>query len=319
MLLAQKGLLLLSSCRLQGPTHETTARVENWSSLSADEKYAARMEVWTDGPGLEFPGADTEHLYRQRAHWIRDAIELLGRFAKRCMEQGARLRAIDVGGGWPMHYGQEEDPYPAAEAFSQYPFVIAAFQFTARIRTAARKQREAYGQIVASVQESMDLGLVTHLAAIEASVPFVHFFDGFRTSHEINKITLLSDSQIRALINEARLGGQLRHKNIVNTLESDEIDGRYYIALELIDGADLGGANLTGAQMISSTLACTASRSSRSRACTSSSWTASRSTANAVSGVRRRWARSAVAAASSRRSIRSQGFRLSDSEMAQKS
>jgi pyruvate-ferredoxin/flavodoxin oxidoreductase len=40
----------------------------------------------------------------------------------------------------------------------------------------------------ASVQEVMDLGLVAHLAAIESSIPFVHFFDGFRTSHEIQKI-----------------------------------------------------------------------------------------------------------------------------------
>lgn len=48
---------------------------------------------------------------------LREAIEILGNFAKRCMEQGARLRAIDVGGGWPMHYGQEEDPYPPAQAF----------------------------------------------------------------------------------------------------------------------------------------------------------------------------------------------------------
>jgi pyruvate-ferredoxin/flavodoxin oxidoreductase len=43
----------------------------------------------------------------------------------------------------------------------------------------------------ASVQEVMDLGLVAHLAAIESSVPFLHFFDGFRTSHEIQKIALI--------------------------------------------------------------------------------------------------------------------------------
>ena len=48
---------------------------------------------------------------------LRDAIELLGNFAKRCIDQGARLRAIDVGGGWPMHYGQEVDPYPPARVF----------------------------------------------------------------------------------------------------------------------------------------------------------------------------------------------------------
>jgi pyruvate-ferredoxin/flavodoxin oxidoreductase len=43
----------------------------------------------------------------------------------------------------------------------------------------------------ASIQEVMDLGLTAHLAAIESSVPFVHFFDGFRTSHEIQKIAVI--------------------------------------------------------------------------------------------------------------------------------
>ena len=42
-----------------------------------------------------------------------------------------------------------------------------------------------------SVQEVMDLGLVAHLSAIRSSIPFVHFFDGFRTSHEIQKIAVL--------------------------------------------------------------------------------------------------------------------------------
>ncbi len=43
----------------------------------------------------------------------------------------------------------------------------------------------------ASVQEVMDLALVTHLSAIESSIPFVHFFDGFRTSHEVQKIEMI--------------------------------------------------------------------------------------------------------------------------------
>ena len=42
-----------------------------------------------------------------------------------------------------------------------------------------------------SVQEVMDLGLVAHLSAIQSSIPFVHFFDGFRTSHEIQKIAVI--------------------------------------------------------------------------------------------------------------------------------
>jgi pyruvate-ferredoxin/flavodoxin oxidoreductase len=51
-----------------------------------------------------------------------------------------------------------------------------------------------------SVQEAHDAALIAQAATLEARVPFLHFFDGFRTSHEINKITLLSDAQIRAMI-----------------------------------------------------------------------------------------------------------------------
>ena len=47
----------------------------------------------------------------------------------------------------------------------------------------------------ASVQEAMDMALVSHLAAIESSVPFLHFFDGFRTSHEIQKIDAFTTSR----------------------------------------------------------------------------------------------------------------------------
>ncbi|MBA1330789.1 pyruvate-flavodoxin oxidoreductase, partial [Candidatus Endoriftia persephone str. Guaymas] len=54
----------------------------------------------------------------------------------------------------------------------------------------------------ASVQEAHDLALISHAATLETRVPFIHFFDGFRTSHEVNKIELLSDAQIRAMINE---------------------------------------------------------------------------------------------------------------------
>jgi pyruvate-ferredoxin/flavodoxin oxidoreductase len=51
-----------------------------------------------------------------------------------------------------------------------------------------------------SVQEAQDLALVAHAATLKARVPFLHFFDGFRTSHEINKIAQLSDEGLRALI-----------------------------------------------------------------------------------------------------------------------
>ncbi len=53
----------------------------------------------------------------------------------------------------------------------------------------------------ASIQEVMDLGLVAHLAAIESSVPFIHFFDGFRTSHEIQKIEIIEYEDMAKLVN----------------------------------------------------------------------------------------------------------------------
>ena len=52
----------------------------------------------------------------------------------------------------------------------------------------------------ASVQECMDLALVAHLAAIESSIPFCHFFDGFRTSHEIQKIEVIDYDDMKKLV-----------------------------------------------------------------------------------------------------------------------
>jgi len=53
-----------------------------------------------------------------------------------------------------------------------------------------------------SVQEAHDLALISHAATLEARVPFLHFFEGFRVSHEINKIDVISDEHIRAMIDE---------------------------------------------------------------------------------------------------------------------
>ena len=67
--------------------------------------------------------------------------------------------------------------------------------------------RHAHSQLIrfpmlasASVQEVMDLALVTHLSAIKASLPFVHFFDGFRTSHEIQKIEQIEYEDMAKLL-----------------------------------------------------------------------------------------------------------------------
>ena len=62
-----------------------------------------------------------------------------------------------------------------------------------------------------SVQEVMDLALISQAATLNARVPFVHFFDGFRTSHELTKIEELADEDIRGMIDD-KLVLQHRHR-----------------------------------------------------------------------------------------------------------
>ena len=53
-----------------------------------------------------------------------------------------------------------------------------------------------------SVQEATDMAAIAHAASLESRVPFIHAFDGFRTSHEVNTIELVSDEALRALISD---------------------------------------------------------------------------------------------------------------------
>jgi pyruvate-ferredoxin/flavodoxin oxidoreductase len=52
----------------------------------------------------------------------------------------------------------------------------------------------------ASVQEAHDFALIAQVASLKSRIPVIHFFDGFRTSHEVNKIELLSDEQIKSMV-----------------------------------------------------------------------------------------------------------------------
>ena len=59
-----------------------------------------------------------------------------------------------------------------------------------------------FGLLAASsVQAAQDLALISHAATLESRVPFIHFFDGFRTSHEVSKIDELTEDDMRAMIN----------------------------------------------------------------------------------------------------------------------
>ena len=57
----------------------------------------------------------------------------------------------------------------------------------------------------ASVQEALDMAAVAHLAAIKSSIPFLHFFDGFRTSHEIQKIELIDEAVLKDMVSTKSL------------------------------------------------------------------------------------------------------------------
>lgn len=54
----------------------------------------------------------------------------------------------------------------------------------------------------ANVQEAHDMALISQAASLESRIPFIHFFDGFRTSHEVNKINLLSDEVISEMMSD---------------------------------------------------------------------------------------------------------------------
>ena len=56
-----------------------------------------------------------------------------------------------------------------------------------------------------SVQEAQDLAAVAHLSTIKSSIPFLHFFDGFRTSHEIQKIEALDEDALRGMVSQKAL------------------------------------------------------------------------------------------------------------------
>jgi pyruvate-ferredoxin/flavodoxin oxidoreductase len=67
-----------------------------------------------------------------------------------------------------------------------------------------------------SVQQAMDLGAVTHLASIKGKVPFIHFFDGFRTSHEIQKVEVWDYEQLKELAVDIMDDVKAFRKNALN-------------------------------------------------------------------------------------------------------
>ena len=90
-----------------------------------------------------------------------------------------------------------------------------------------------------SVQEVMDLALVAHLATLRARVPFISFFDGFRTSHEVSKIDAISYEEMKAIVDKKGLEKDIadfraRALNPEHPIQNRETANSYYLAAPAI-------------------------------------------------------------------------------------
>ncbi len=91
----------------------------------------------------------------------------------------------------------------------------------------------------ASVQEAQDLACIAHTATLESRVPFLHFFDGFRTSHEIAKVELLADEVLREMVDDSGVEAHRRralspdHPVIRGTAQNPDT---YFQAREAVNG-----------------------------------------------------------------------------------
>ena len=112
----------------------------------------------------------------------------------------------------------------------------------------------------ASVQEAHDLACIAHAATLPSRVPFLHFFDGFRTSHEINDLEILSDDVLRAMMDENAIQAHAKramtpdHPSIRGTAQNPdaffqarEAANPFYAALPgIVQEAMFRFASLTG-------------------------------------------------------------------------
>jgi pyruvate-ferredoxin/flavodoxin oxidoreductase len=113
-----------------------------------------------------------------------------------------------------------------------------------------------------SVQEAQDLALIAHASSLKSRVPFLHFFDGFRTSHEVAKIEQLTRADIRAMIDDSLVQSHRQralspdHPYIRGTsqnpdvyFQSRETVNRFYVACPtIVEGAMDAFASLVGRQ-----------------------------------------------------------------------
>lgn len=85
-----------------------------------------------------------------------------------------------------------------------------------------------------SVEETSDMALIAHLTAIDTSLPIMHFFDGFRTSHEINEVNMLTEEEIIPLIDMDKIN-DFKNKSLLSTsytVGTNQNDDIYFQATE---------------------------------------------------------------------------------------
>lgn len=111
-----------------------------------------------------------------------------------------------------------------------------------------------------NVQEAHDMAAIAQLASLQSNVPFLHAFDGFRTSHEVTKITAISDDQLKQLINEDFIANHRANRLTADNpsvrgliynadifFQQREAVNKYYAALpEILDGIMQQFAKVTG-------------------------------------------------------------------------
>jgi pyruvate-ferredoxin/flavodoxin oxidoreductase len=76
-----------------------------------------------------------------------------------------------------------------------------------------------------SVQEALDFTLIAQAAALESRIPFLHFFDGFRTSHEVAKVSSLSDGDLQAIVDQKSIQDHQDHRDRAMTPDRPVLRG----------------------------------------------------------------------------------------------
>jgi pyruvate-ferredoxin/flavodoxin oxidoreductase len=93
----------------------------------------------------------------------------------------------------------------AFHVFGAHPRDPRSFNFRRSLGCDVVQNYGIRDAVLQLVQEAMDMALIAHSAALESRIPFLHFFDGFRTSHEVNKIEMLNEDDLRSMINMDRV------------------------------------------------------------------------------------------------------------------